>query len=248
MAQNDKRPKRPQPIPSPKGTFKYPKLNKPDYGTDDYPDPDGSFKVKLVLDKDAAATKAFLAKLLPLWNAAIAEGQEKFSALKIESRKKLKHLSEHPLYSEVYDKETEEPTGEIEFNFKMRAAGVRKEKDGSESPWSQAPDIYDARGRLLIGKAVPLIYGGTVGVVSFVPSPFFVAGTGTAGLSYKLKAVQIVNLVTKGNRTASSYGFEAEEGGYEYDPEAFAPEDDGSGEVGDQPSGNAPSLDDEVPF
>lgn len=53
--------------------------------------------------------------------------------------------------------------------------------------------------------------------MAYTAEPFFVAALG-AGVSLRLQAVQIIELVQGGERTAASYGFEDEEG-YTAEPE-----------------------------
>lgn len=199
-----KREKRPQYI-TPRGVFKYPALSAPDYGTDEYPKPNGEYKVTLVIHEDDA--EPLLKKLRPLHEGAMEKGREEFAKLKVEARKKLKEVTEQPLYTTVYDPETEEPTGYIEFTFKMTASGESK-KDSK--PWSRKPALFDAKG--VPFKKVPAIWGGTEGKVSFTAAPYFIAGTGLAGLKLYLEAAQVIELVTAGQRSASSYGFGEEEG------------------------------------
>ncbi|MFN4278326.1 MAG: hypothetical protein ACK4FJ_18690 [Ferrovibrio sp.] len=211
MAKNkkDKKDKAPSFL-SPRGVFKFPKLSEPDFGTDEYPKPDGEFSVKLILKLDDPKTQAFLAKLKPLHEDAVAKGKEAFKELKAETRKKLKEVKVNDLFTELLDEETEEPTGEIEFKFAMKHSGVYKKGPKEGKKWKRRPDIFDAKGQK-ITKSIQ-IWGGTEGKVSFSASPYFIPGTGAAGLKLNLDAVQIISLVSGGSRTASSYGFEEEEG------------------------------------
>ena len=55
---------------------------------------------------------------------------------------------------------------------------------------------------------------GSVIRVAFCCAPYFVEGQGMGGLSLYLNAVQIIRLNTSGERSASDYGFGAEEGGF----------------------------------
>ena len=98
---------------SPKAPFRYPKLTEPDYGTDDYPIAGGQYSVQLVLDAEAA--KPIIEKLQPLYDQAIEEGQIKFDNLAVAQRKKHGSLKVQPFYTEEFDKETEEPTGNLIF-------------------------------------------------------------------------------------------------------------------------------------
>lgn len=227
---------------SPKGSLKYPKLDAPDYGTKDYPCPEGRYATKLVLKADAPETKAFIAKLMPHYEEAMAEADQKFKELKVETRKKLKEVTRNDLFTTLYDKDTEEPTGEIEFNFKMPASGIANKGKDNERKWTAKPAVYDAKGKLMV--KVPEIWSGSLGRVSFEVRPYFINGTAAAGLSLKLKAAQIIELRQGGPRSADSFGFEAEEGGYEYDESDV---DDTSGEATENTDTN--SVDEEdVPF
>ena len=219
-------------------TAVYPKLTEPDYGTKEHPDPEGKYKTKLrmskeeaeaLLDKKVKQKDDTVVSLREVHAQAIADGQIEFDKLPVGTRKKLGELKEQPLYSEVYDKETEEPTGEVEFLFKKTASGTRK--DGKK--WTAKPDLFDAKGQLL-GKGVA-IWGGSKIKVNFEASSYFVAGQGMAGVSLRMNAVQIIELVSAGGRSASDYGFE-EEDGFEYDPEDYKEEADGASEGGSEGS------------
>lgn len=228
----DKKAKRPS-FTTPKGTFKYPRLNEPDFGNDKFPKPEGAFKLKLVMPK--ADAEVLIEKLQPMYDEAMAEAKAKFKELKPETRKKLKEVTENALFTELLDPETEEATGDVEFSFAMTHSGKDKKTD---KVWKRYVAIFDAKGLRM--KPAPQIWGGTVGKVSFTPSPYFVPGTGAAGLKLNLNAVQVIDLVSNGERSAEGYGFGAEEG-YEFeapakeetfsdtsDNEATTAEDDGS--------------------
>src|SRR5690606_17374564 len=144
------------------------------------------------------------------------EAKKAFDALPVGTRKKLKRITENPLYLTIYDKETEQETGEIAFKFAMRASGTYKQGPKEGQKWHRSPLIYDAKGHRIAKP--PAIWGGTVGKVAFEVSPYFIPGTGAAGLSLKLIGVQILDLVSAGERSAESLGFTAEDG-YEYTPE-----------------------------
>jgi hypothetical protein len=189
-----------------KGTFKYPKLNEPATKFK----AEGEYSVKLVGNAQDATVQALIAQLRPLHEAAVARGKSLI--------KKGKALTVNPLYSEVFDETTEEPTGEIEFTFKMAAQGVYKNGPKAGQTWTRKPGIFDAKGSAMI-KA-PSIWGGTVGKVSFEVGMdresgepgYFVPGTGACGLSLRLLAVQIIDLVSGGQRTAAAHGFGEEDG------------------------------------
>jgi hypothetical protein len=188
---------------SPKGTFRYPALVKPDYGTEEFPKPNGEFKVQLILNE--ADNQDFINKMQVLHDAAVEEGKKKFSELKVEQRKKLKELKVSDLFAVEYDKETEEPTGNVIFKFSTSASG--KNQKGEE--WKRTIPLFDAKGKKV---SLPAVGGGTLGKVSFEASPYFVAGQGMAGVKFYLTAVQVLELRTYGGGNAEEYGFGEEEG------------------------------------
>lgn len=204
------KPKNPQ-YTTPKGIFRYPALTKPDYGNEKFPKPNGEYKVQLVLSREAA--EELITKLQPHYDAAIAEGEKKFKELKVENRKKLGSLTANDLFSEIYDQETEEPTGDVFFKFATGASG----KNAKGESWIRKLALFDAKGKPLVKP--PAIWGGTTGRVSFEVSPYFIAGTGAAGLKLYLTAVQVIDLVSGGGGNAAGYGF-GEEDGYEAEEES----------------------------
>lgn len=192
---------------TPRGVFQYPALVQADFGNEKFPKPDGEYKVRLILSEQAA--EGLVKVLTPVLERAVQEGEEKFAALPVASRKKLKEMTVNDLFNVEYDPATEEPTGNLLFNFKMKASGVRKLPGGKTEPWNSKPALFDAAGKPLKAKA---IWGGSEGKVSFTASPYFVEGTGTAGVSLRLNAVQVLELVAGGDRKAGAYGFGTEEG------------------------------------
>lgn len=214
-------------LTSPKGVFKYPNLTRPDTGTKDYPKPDGEFNVRLILNKSDPATASFLAKLQPHYDAAKEKAEEAFGELKVATRKKLGKLTMNDLYTVLYDPETEEETGEIEFRFKAKASGTRKDN----TKWERTVDLFDAHGAPITKKID--IWGGTTGIISFTFDDYFIPGTGTGGMKLQLEAAQIVELVQGGQRSADSYGFASQGEGYAYSDDD-AVEEDTDGDVEDE--------------
>jgi len=206
---------------TPRVSLKFPKLHAPDYGTKEYPKPLGEYSTRAVMKADDPVTQRFIATLQPMYEEAMDWAAEEFKKLKVEIRKQKGSVQQNPLFSTLYDKETEEPTGEIEFKFSMPASGIRNKGKADESTWTAKPSIFDARGNPL--SKVPEMWSGTIGKVNFevglnkdgLPG-YFIPGTAAAGLKLKLKGVQIIELRTGGSRNASDFGFEEEEG-YEAD-------------------------------
>lgn len=232
--------------------FVWPKLTEPDYGNKEFPKPNGEFSVKGVGKADDPEVQALIAKLQPFHDEAVSRGEAAFKGLKVDVRKKLKAVTVNPLYTELFDEETEEPTGEIAFKFSMTHSGEYKSGPKQGKKWYRRPAIFDARGSLM--KPAPDIWGGTIGRIAFelgidkegIPG-YFIPGTGAVGLSLRLTAVRILDLVQSGERDAASYGFDEEEEGYEYDPSTVQSKD--SNEDGeDQSSGVEASGDDNPDF
>lgn len=220
---------------SPVGTFKFPALHEPSYGSKDYPKPEGVWDVRLLLKKDDPVTKAFIAKLAPQMAEAEAFGQEQFDALPKPQRVKIGAPKLAALYADVFDKETEEPTGDIEFRFKLPASGTYKKGPNAGKTWTATPLIFDSTGKRL--NPVPAIWGGTKGQISFSTSPYFIAATGEVGLRKRLIGAMIKDLVTKGDRSAESLGFDINGDGF-----AMPDGDD------DADTSTSAKLDDEIPF
>jgi hypothetical protein len=183
-------------LTTPRGVFIYPYLNEADtkYNAE------GVYRVKLSLSPEDAADMV----------AAIDAAMENALATAIkeeESPAKRKKIEKKGLADCPYN-ETDE--GKIEINFKMKASGIRK-KDGK--PWSMRPAIFDGQGNLIPSDQLPMIGGGTEGKISYEMGEFFTPLVG-AGVSLRLRAVQVLSLVEFGGGTAEEHGFEAEEGAY----------------------------------
>lgn len=198
-------------IITPEGTFVWPHLNEPDYGNEKVQTPNGQYSVTLRLQTSDGKVKKFLARLDELMQLAKEQAEEEIEQWSKDAKAKLKEsggITPDLPYSKVYDKETGESTGEVDFNAKMTASGVRSK---TKVPWKQKPGLFDAK-----NKPIPKgteIWGGSTGRVSCSLKPYFISGTKKYGLSRRLEAAQILSLVTSGQaRPASSYGFDEQEG------------------------------------
>lgn len=217
MAKREKNPR----FITPTGTALFPAFFEPDYGTDDYPKPEGQYKVNLKLTEDDA--QALIDKLDPHYKEAIKKAEAEFKKLKPATRKKLKEITINPLFDEVFDDEENE-TGEKIFKFKRKASG--ETKNGKQ--WKAKIGIYDAKAKP-ITKALNVSTGSEV-KVSFEARPYFIPANGACGLSLSLLGVQIIELVEAGVESAEALGFGAEEGGFAYteaNTEGFDEEDQG---------------------
>lgn len=249
---NNTRPRAPT-FTSPKGVFSYPKLSEVDFGTREFPKPEGEYSVVLFLKADDETTQAFIAKLEPYHQQAIANGEAAFKALKVETRKKLGKISVNDLYTVKLDPTTEEPTGDLAFKFALRASGTYKSGRSEGKNWDTRPTVYGADQSVMIqgfrfetreagldvsdvhGKVKPNIGGGTIGKVAFElglnkegEPGYFIPGTGAVGLKLALNAVQVLDLVSAGARTAEDYGFDNETGGSDEETPPWSEPGDGT--------------------
>lgn len=169
-------------VVTPKGVLVYPHLNKPDTKFDK----DGVWRATLRISKEDAK------ELVEQLDKQISNNADN------ENQKRNKQVKLAPV---PYKDDGE---GNYEFAFKLKASGVRP----TGERWNQKPVLYDAKGNLFNPKDI--IWGGSEAKVAFQASPYYVPSIG-AGISLRLKAVQILNLVT-GGQDASKFGFQEEEG------------------------------------
>ena len=97
--------------------------------------------------------------------------------------------------------------GNMQFNFKCKASGVSK----TGQNWEQKPKVFDSKGTS-ISKDI-LVWGGTTMKVAYEIIPYSNNMLGS-GVSLRLKAVQVHELVSGGGASADSYGFKEEANGY----------------------------------
>lgn len=184
---------------TPKGVAVFPYFNTPDTKFDK----DGSgghYKTGLRLSKDAA--QPLIDQIDQLMQES-SEEAAKEPKNKIAKGKKPKQAD--PPYKFEVDNDGNE-TGFVVINFKAKAMGKRK--DGTTYPRNLF--VCDAAGKPIDTKKVR-IYGGSEIKVGFIPAKFYTAAVG-AGVTLYLEGVQVIALKTGGSHSASSLGFEAEEG------------------------------------
>jgi hypothetical protein len=228
---------------APLAVFKFPKLVEPDYGTKDYPNPEGVYTTKLIFNETDPAFIKFQEMMGEFEAKAKANAEAAFAALKKPQRDKLGGPTCNPVFVPVYD-DQDSPTGEFEVKVSMKASGVVKKGPRAGKKWSRKPALFDALGRPIKGSIE--IWGGTEGIIafSFDPEGYFIPATGAFGLKLQLEAVQIVTLRSGGEQTADSYGFGAQEGGFDA-TKYTTPSGEDEGEGGDEFDGDnhTPSAD-----
>lgn len=199
---------------TPKGVASWPRLHEPDVKFK----AEGEYSIKLKL---SGAPAAELVTIIDEQHQASYETNKKAIAEAKAKEKNPKKRAEIPEradvpYKELY--ENDEPTGEFEFNFKMKASGVSK-KTGK--PWARKPGVFNAKGKPLSTEEKAKVGGGSVVKVAYEITPFYTAALG-AGVSLRLEAVQILELKSFGDRSAGAFGFGEEDGYDGADEEAAA--------------------------
>lgn len=187
---------------SPLGIAVYPHLNKPDTRFNKF----GEYRVRLALEESDPKTQAFLEKLREHYDLAYENNLEE------EGKKKLKK-ADLPYTQEEDDQG--EPTGRIIVNFKCRA--IIKTRKGDK--FENKPSLRDSLNKKM-DESVG-IWGGSKVVVGFEIVPYYTSMVGS-GISLRLKAVQVKELVTSGD-SVDAFDFDVDEDGYQFDESQVKP-------------------------
>ena len=164
----------------------YPHLVKPDVRFNEY----GEYKVTLkVAKQDASQMVKEIDKSIED-SLAIAEKENKGKSVK-SAPKPYKEESDH-----------------VFFKFKMKASGVNKK---TQEKFTQRPQLLDSKKNPISPNTS--IWGGSIMKVAYQPVPYFTPMLG-AGVSLRLKAVQVIKLVE-----GKSDNIFKEEDGFETKPE-----------------------------
>jgi len=178
-------------VVSPKGTAQYAWLTQPDTRFD----PVGHYKTNLIVKADEAQTLI----------QAIDKALEQSATLAKESTKN-KKIKQAPLpYIEEIDEEGN-TTDNLIFKFKTKAELTTK--DGTIVK-NKVP-LFDTQGVPILDTDV---WSGSELKVSAELVPYYTAMAG-AGVSLRLRAVQVVKLVQGGSGDASGFGFDEIKDGY----------------------------------
>ena len=168
---------------SPFGKALYPYLSKADVKFK----AEGEFKVDLEVEAEEAEELKTLINNLA--EQSLKQAQEK------TGKKNIKKTSSLPY------KETED--GKVIFKFKMKASGTNS-KTGDT--FKQRPAIFDNELKPIDPEQVQ-IWGGSTLRVSYQPALWFTPMLG-AGVSLRLKSVQVKNLIEGGAQINNSSDFE----------------------------------------
>ena len=180
---------KPVKITTPTGIAQWPRLNSPD-GKFDKANP--VYHVKLRLPGEEAEV------IIKTMKKAHLENIEQIKSDTGKSK-----VKEAPFPVKDVEDQDGNPTGDVEINFKLKSIGI-----SGEDRWDQRPLLYDAKGN----PVTEVIGGGSLLRVAAEIVPYFVASIG-AGVSLRLKAVQVVELRAKdGDDSFDSWDFTKEEG------------------------------------
>ena len=164
----------------------YPHLMKPDVRFNEL----GEYKVTLKLDKRDAS------EMVKDIDQAIED-----SLAKAQKDNKGKTVKSAP-------KPYKEESGNVFFKFKMKASGVNKK---TQEKFTQRPQLLDSKKNPIAPSTS--IWGGSIMKIAYEPFPYFTPMLG-AGISLRLKAVQVIKLVE-----GKSNNVFKEEDGFETTPE-----------------------------
>jgi hypothetical protein len=187
---------------SPAGKIKYSNIHKPNKF--------GNFSVDLVVEPNEAT--AFQEKLKALSEAArdqlIEEAKPTKGKTKQAVQKELQGYTLHVIGKPDTDANGE-PTGNTLFTFTNKAEG--KKKDGST--FKVRIDAVDAKRNKMVAAKIGR---GSLVKVAFQVVPFAMASTKLIGVSGRLQAVQVKELVEYTGGASAAF---AEEDGYQDDGE-----------------------------
>ena len=164
----------------------YPHLVKPDVRFNEY----GEYKVTLKVAKQDAS------EMVKEIEKSIED-----SLAKAEKENKGKSVKSAP-------KPYKEESDHVFFKFKMKASGVNKK---TQEKFTQRPQLLDSKKNPIAPNTS--IWGGSIMKVAYQPVPYFTPMLG-AGISLRLKAVQVIKLVE-----GKSDNVFKEEDGFEAKPE-----------------------------
>lgn len=176
------------------GVARFPDLNRPDtkFKTE------GEYKVGMIFDD--AGLEDVKEVIREVRAQAKAEAEEK--AAKTGKEAKPADLPVRPEMKKIGPGEYED-TGRKVANFKSTASGKRQ--DGTT--WERKLPLFDAKGSPLAES----IGGGSTLKVAYKAVPW-VNPKCEYGVKLQIEAVQVISLVQYGERGASGYGFDEEEG------------------------------------
>lgn len=199
---------------TPAGVAVYPHLVRPDTKFDS----DGVYTVQLAIDGPDAN------ELIAQLEAARDLFAKEF---KSENKAKFAKASIADVYEDEVDDEGEE-TGRVLIRAKQKA--LIKARDGTMYP--KYVKLFDAQNNVITPDSV---WGGSRLILAGVLIPYYMASSKEIGVSLRLSAVQILELVEGDGGSAESFGFGEQDGYTAESAETVAAEDAGGDDADGEP-------------
>ena len=209
---------------TPKGSVEFAHVFEPQTKIGDQPI-DPTYSITLLMD-GTDEVRSFIGQLDVELMKAEDMATEAANQAKGRSKGKLP-VKHDENFGEVYDDDGN-PTGQFFVKAKAKAEGITQ----SGKAWKFKPTVFDAKGKTFPEKDPPMIGNGSTGRLALTAYAY--AAPVGYGVSIRLEAVQILNLVEYGGRSAADYGFAIEEG-YSVEDPAPIGEDDADLAVEEQP-------------
>lgn len=181
---------------SPVGIAVWPWVNKADTKYDE----DGVYRVKLACDPNEPKAAALVKAIDAGVQKALAD--QKAEDEKGSTKRKYKVMEDLPYAMEKND--ADEETGRILFSFKLKAKGKTKEGE----IYDRKVALFNADGSAL----TKMVGGGSKLQISYELNTFYIpTKSGGAGVSLRMEAVRVLELVEYNGRDAKGYGFDTDD-------------------------------------
>ena len=191
----------------------------------------GEYTCKLALEPDAASDMiALLEKALDNYIENFKADPDNSSKIrKFYEKDGVTPVRRAAVYTEEYDAD-DKATGRLIFNFKRPASYLDKKTDNQRP--MRPPTLFDSQGTII--KGLEDLWGGSRLSIAGHIRPYAMESTQQFGLSLRVDAVQVIELSDGILKTADSFGFGKQEGGFEAsdspfvspEAEAVGPEED----------------------
>lgn len=191
-------------IITPRGVVAWAQLNEPDF---EYKK-EGEFHVRLRPNTDDPQYEKLVALAEKVRDDFFDETVARLTAEKKGAA--LKKLHKVDTIKPEIDRESGDETGNMIFRAGMKHHIEIKNGPKAGTSFDKVPDFFNAQGVRL--KNPPKIGSGSELKLSVRVVPYVKNDDGSVGASLQLEGVQILKVVTGGQRSASDYGFGAEDG------------------------------------
>lgn len=169
-----------------------------------------------------------MAKIVEIRDELVTSTKKAFLASKSPFKADL--VKTVPILREEVDKLTGKPTGFVIVKASLVASVTAKRGPNIGKTFTFRPELYDASGAEM--KNSPRIFSGSEGFLHILAQPYFFPGDkNEVGVKWKLVGAQIVKVGDRQARSATSHGFQPQEGYVEGQEAAREPgSDDADGD------------------